>query len=387
MIKVGVFRNSDGACDFYRTALPTNVCAKNKLITKKEIWKANLLYEVGMRTKDFWSAMSSDIYLTQRITSERLMDRMREFITETGLSAKIVMDWDDDIFNVSPLSNHYVDYGTQEIKIMHNGNLVHEWKDGVNINIKENIEQFEETKQCLAKADMVTVTTDILADVYRPYNKNIKVLPNCVDLKQWNKLPLLREKKDEFRICWAGGHSHWEDLFIIRKALIDICNKYPNVKILMVGYMPNSMENDFAPGQIEFHEWVDTQFHPYRMAALDIDLALIPLKDNDFNRSKSAIKWIEFSAMGVPCISSYVSPYKEMAEIDTDSGMFIEQNNDRNWFEGIEMMINSKKLRDEMADKARAVVKNNFDINTQHKKWADVYEEVANGSSIKPVAV
>ena len=287
------------------------------------------------------------------------------------------MDYDDDIFHVSPLSNHYVDYGTEEIKIENNGQIIHEWKDGVNIDIKKNQNTIDEIKKSIESVDMITTTNDYLANVLREFNPSVKVLPNCVDLNQWNRLDIRRKNPDEIRICWAGGHSHWEDLYLIRTSLIEIARKYPNVKILMVGYMPQSMEKDFRPGQFEFHPWVETPAHPFRTAALDIDIAIIPCKDSIFNRSKSTIKWVEFSSLKIPCVASYVQPYRSIQDYDkVNRGIFVDNNDENAWIRGIELLINDEKLRKEIGENGRKFVEDHHDINTQYHQWVDAFNEV-----------
>lgn len=383
-MKVGVFRNTDGGCDFYRAVNPMMTAAKNKVLAYEEIWAANLLYEAGMRTQKFWETMTSDVYLIQRLAGERLINKIREFVVGSNLKARIVVDHDDDIFNVSPMSNHYVDYGTKEIKIVHNQKIIHEWKDGVNIDIKKNQERMDEVKKTVEKADLITVTTDRLANVFKVYNPNIRVLPNCVDLSQWNRLDIRRKNQDEIRIAWAGGHSHWEDLFMIREPLRDIAAKYPNVKILMVGYMPVSMQKDYRPGQIEFCPWVETPAHPYRLAALDIDIAVIPLAQNEFNSSKSTIKWVEFSSLEIPSVTSYVAPYDTIQDTDdVDKGVFVDKNDPQAWFEGIELLIRNEELRKKYGRIAREFVKQNYDINTQYRQWISAYEEVLSGHPVQ----
>jgi len=298
-MKVCIFRASDGACDYYRTLIPMHTALAKKEIQLRELWISNLLVSMTTEKKKFVDAMSSDIYFLQRVNSSLLIEKLRSFIKEANLNSKLVMDYDDDIFHVSPLSNHYVDYGTEEIKILNNGQIVHEWKDGENINIEQNIKRIEEIKKSISMVDMITTTNDHLARILGEYNPNVKVLPNCVDFSSWNNLDIRRKDPNEIRICWQGGHSHWEDLHLIRNSLIEIARRYENVKILMVGYMPHSMEKDFKPGQFEFHPWVETSAHPYHMASLDADIAIIPVKDSIFNRSKSIIKWVEFSALEV----------------------------------------------------------------------------------------
>jgi glycosyltransferase involved in cell wall biosynthesis len=243
----------------------------------------------------------------------------------------------------------------------------------------------DEVKRTIEQADMVTVTTNKLAEAFLPYNQNIKILPNCVDISQWNRLNIKRDNPEEIRIGWAGGYSHWEDLHMIREPLIEIGRLYPNVKIIMIGYMPITMEKDFRPGQLEFFPWVDTAAHPYRMAAMDLDISLVPIKNNIFNVRKSPIKWIEFSSLRIPCVSSYISPYREMCDLsDSKNGIYIEENDKAGWVEGIKMLVESKSLRDNMGNQARMDVENNFDINKRYGEWIQAYEEVLGVNSIKP---
>lgn len=379
--KVCVFRASDGACDFYRTMLPVYTAGRAKEFQHRELWIANLLVTMGTDQKKFIEAMTSDIYFLQRINNSSLIDKLLSFKRDANIDARLVMDYDDDIFHVSPLSNHYADYGTEEIKIENNGKIIHEWKHGENINIKENQARMDEIKKSISKVDLITTTNDHLANIFREYNPNVKVLPNCVDLESWNRLDIRRKNSEEIRICWAGGHSHWEDLYLIRNSLIEISRKYPNVKILMVGYMPQSMEKDFRPGQFEFHPWVETPAHPYRLAALDIDIAIVPVKDSIFNRSKSIIKWVEFSSLKIPCITSYVPPYDIIQEADEiNKGVFVQNNDEDCWIKGMDLLINDANLRKEIGQNARQFVEKNYDINTQYHQWVKAFEEVKNGN-------
>ena len=64
-------------------------------------------------------------------------------------------------------------------------------------------------------------------------------------------------------------------------------------------------------GKVEFHEFVPVQEYMTKMKSLELDVVLIPLEDNLFNRCKSHIKLLEFSTIGVPCITTEISPYRE----------------------------------------------------------------------------
>ncbi len=46
----------------------------------------------------------------------------------------------------------------------------------------------------------------------------------------------------------------------------------------------------------------------------DCDIFIAPLIDNQFNRCKSAIKYLEYSALGVPGVYSRLSPYSSVVK-------------------------------------------------------------------------
>lgn len=116
-MKIGIFRGSDGACDLYRTLNPVYALERQRLVSSAEIWMANIMHEVEQNTNGFRDVMSSDIYLIQRISGQLLMKKIKEFITESKLKSKIVIDHDDDVFTLSPLDTNYKFNGTKEAKI------------------------------------------------------------------------------------------------------------------------------------------------------------------------------------------------------------------------------------------------------------------------------
>lgn len=349
------------------------------------MWPANILADIKYNPEKFNAAMKGDVYVFQRVVGMGFLKSMQEIIKANTKNGRMVMDHDDNVFKVSPLSNHYKEVGTQEIPIYdQKGKLIYQWKDGVDgFDIKANIRKLDETKWALENCDMLTVTTDILAEAFRPYCENIRVLPNCVDMKIWNKLSFKRDNPDEIRIYWSGGSSHWEDLFLIKGVLIEIAKKYKNVKIVISGWKPLGMEEQYSKEQFEFREWAHTLAYPFTTAISDPDIAVIPLVDNEFNRCKSAIKWIEMSALKVPSVVSMVSPYKEMIPLKEDNGIFIEKNDPTSWFRGIEMLINDAELRKKVAQNAYDTVKENFDINTQCHQWVNAYGEALSANTIK----
>ena len=139
--------------------------------------------------------------------------------------------------------------------------------------------------------------------------------------------------------------------------------------------MPDGFAETF-PGRVEFKEWSNFYAYSYKVASLGIDVALIPLVDNEFNRCKSPIKWIEMSALQIPSVVSYCSPYKEVESLsEKDLAVFIDGNSPDAWVVGISMLVDNPDLRQKIGKESRMVVERHFDINTQYHQWVNCYSE------------
>ena len=363
-MKITYFLKDDGACGHYRVDMPIKTLCANNGSKACKIAK-------GDSADHILGGLEADIFVVPRVTESLLLKTLRDLQKQ---GRKIVVDHDDHMFHISPLSPHYVDFGLENVKYkMASGQTVDLWKDGENIDLKSNMERTTGLQRALEMADMVTTTTDILADIYREYNDNVKVLPNCIDMNTWKKLPL--KENNAIRMGWYGGSSHYDDWCILQDVLPRIMKKYSQVKLVLMGTKFKATLKGIPEDRIEFHPWVPTPAYPYKAAILDLDFAIIPLQDNEFNRAKSAIKWIEQGALEVPSVTSYVSPYKEMGD---ESGVFIEGNTIDAWIEGISMMIEDADFRKRMGEKAYRHVSENFDINKKYTLWHDAYKEVLN---------
>lgn len=366
-MKVTSFLRDNGACGYYRVTLPMTKLAEH---TETDVVNINR----GDPIVSVLKAIDCDLFLLPRVADEESLSLM-SVIQEDG--KKIVLDYDDNMFTVSPFSPHYKDFGTEEVKIMNaEGKVVGLWEDGTHFSVKDNLNTLDAIKRAVSQADGISVTTELLADVYREYTDKVYVLPNCVDLDIWKKLPLKRENPDEFRMYWSGGSSHFEDMMLLRDVLPAVMDKYKDTKFVVMGVLFGGPVKNCPKDRIEFHNWVPTPAYPYKTAILDADLSLIPLDDTPFSNCKSNIKWVEQSALFVPSVCSLVSPYKEA--YNGANGVFVENNSVEGWIAGISYMIENPIDRWNMAGEARRTVERDNDINKEVLRWHQAYQEIVN---------
>ena len=367
-MKVSAFLRDDGACGFYRVALPLNMVS-HKTDTQ------TILIKHGDAHDKIAQGLDADVIVVPRLSEPLFIKTLKEL---QSLGKKIVIDHDDNMFDISPLSPHYEEHGVTNVNYsMEDGSVVPLWEDGRNIDLKVNRQKLDGVKEALEMADMVTVTTPILADFYREYNDNVVVLPNCVNTEVWKSLPF--KETDEIRLFWAGGHSHYEDWCLLSDVMPKVMGKYPRTKLVIMGAKFDGTLKGIDKDRIEFHPWIHTEAYPYKVAILNPTIGIVPLQNTKFNQCKSAIKWIEMASLGVPCVTSLVSPYKEIAT--ENNGVFIEGNDPDGWIEGISILIEDSILRASVGRSAQETVKAHFDINKEYTQWADAYKELVNGRS------
>lgn len=364
-LEIMFFQRNNGGCDYYRTELPMNAIHKSKLAKLHKFTQENAFGHMANCIEQ------SNVIYMPRTSEKQFVDLMKIVKKESKGEKKFVIDWDDNVFHVSPFSPVYDIFGLEEVTVEIDGKRVKLWEDDVNFSIKRNQALHDNIKYGLETCDMVTTTTEILADVFRQYNENVQVLPNALDPKLWCAPDFMPH--DGIRMHWGGGDSHYIDWTIIEEALPIVMAKYPQLRLIISGAMFKGTVKKINPLQVEFHDWVHIQAYPYKMALLDIDFAIIPLAENTFNQCKSNIKWAEYGIMATPAITSYLSPYKEA--YNGTNGIFVDNSTDA-WVNAISEMVENVQLRKDMGIEAMKTVFENYDIEKVHKKWFSIFKSL-----------
>lgn len=368
-MKVLYFLRDNGGCGFYRLAQPLQIAAAHD----KEFQVAHV--EKGDNEEDIAQKLLwADVCVTPRVFDEKFCNGLEQF---KALGKKVIVDWDDNLFQVSPLSPHYKDFGIENYSHEYDGGKLDIWTDGKNIDLAKNKAGLERAKKSMALADMVTTTTPVLANVFKEFNSNVKVLPNCIDLELWKRLPL--REHHGIRMGWTGGYSHFEDWKILAQVLPEFMRQNQHVTLVLLGQKFEGTLKGIDPSRIEYRGWCPTPAYPYVSASLDLDFAVIPLVDSDFNNCKSPLKWIEMAALEVPAVSSFCSPYAEMMDLVPENGMFVEANSPSGWLLAMNQMTHDHLMRRKMGIVAKKTVQNHFDIENNWKMWVETYQEVLNG--------
>jgi glycosyltransferase involved in cell wall biosynthesis/GT2 family glycosyltransferase/SAM-dependent methyltransferase len=158
-------------------------------------------------------------------------------------------------------------------------------------------------KYALSKCDRLVLSTEFLADTYRHFIDDIKVVPNRLQKDVW--VPLKSKKRTSLkpRVGWAGGSTHEGDLILLKEIIEQTRDE---VDWVFFGMCPE----EIRPLLAEFHDLVPIEQYPAYLASLNLDIAVAPLATTPFNQGKSNLRLLEYGALGIPVVCTDIDPYQ-----------------------------------------------------------------------------
>lgn len=191
-------------------------------------------------------------------------------------------------------------------------------------------------------ADMVIAGSGYLADLARPFNANVHVLPIGLDTREYgiHEAPL---KDGAIRLVWVGSRSTLSYLRLIDPVLDRLAARFPHVKLRVIG--------DEFPGAGRMPvETVSWSPQARRLGLATADIGLAPLPDDPFTRGKCSFKVLEYSASGLPVVASPVGTNAEYVREGTTGYLVATE---RDWEARLTRLVEDGKLRAQMGRAGR----------------------------------
>jgi len=219
--------------------------------------------------------------------------------------------------------------------------------------------------ETIRQANAVTTTNEYLADKLKRLNSNTLILPNYYHPK-WFGVSKIDNNTDDIRIGWTGSSSHFEDIKFICPIMNKIMDKYPQVKFVVCGdfRFKNYIKHQ---SRLEVYEPTSFEAYPMRLSSMALDIGIAPLTDNDFNRSKSNIKFLEYSLLKIPSVCSKIV-YNNYSLLTAESSI--------DWIIKLSKLIENKDFRVKIGKSNYKYVKDNFNLENHYKEWIDVYSKL-----------
>lgn len=229
----------------------------------------------------------------------------------------------------------------------------------------------ERMRRNIEVADLVTVTTEALAEKISRINVNVAVIPNFVPQAMLDLEPLDRVDT-RVVIGWAGSNTHVMDFEEVGPQLARFLDRNSAAMLHTIGGERDLFQEHFrwakriSRDQWTVDDWFDDLWDYYR-ALGRFDIATAPLTPHVFNRSKSWIKALESAARGVPIVASDVGPYPDFV-VHGETGFLLRTPHE--WAPVLRDLVLDAGMRAEMGAAARHLATRNTIEGNGHL-WED----------------
>ena len=334
-VRVGVFTNDPfenlAPCPYIRLHAPFSKLSESE---RYVFFMYGMDSYVMMNIDNILRAKLFDIVVVQRILPflDLLLARCKKY------GIKVVYETDDDLLGVeenSP-SFEYVNRVRGEL-----------------INFIDN-------------ADAITVTTPNLASKF-DLDKTVVIHNYYVDSVFDIKKDIKREGK--LKLGYYGTLTHSKDLFLIKKAILELKKKYDFDFEVIGGFNAGDAcedwykEIELPPNNMSFEV-----FMPWLSKVANWDIGLVPLENSEFNLGKSELKYIELAVLGIPGVFSDMAVYNSVVK-DGVNGLLAS---DSEWVLKVEKLILDESLRKSIHENALKDVLANYSLDEIVKKWDDL---------------
>jgi glycosyltransferase involved in cell wall biosynthesis len=231
-----------------------------------------------------------------------------------------------------------------------------------------------QTVEILKNVDLVITTTKHLASKIKKYNKNVEVIPNCLDHEdeQWKPN---KTKSDKIRFGYIAGIFHKEDISILEMPIRKVLRHDINAQFVLGGYNDNADYNYYekvmSGGTLtdKYQRVYSLPVHDYGKAYNETDVSLIPLQSNSFTECKSEIKLLEAGMHGNPVIVSDVLPYNIFPK---ETAIFLNNSDINGWYKAIRNLSKDESMRKEYAESLQKYIEKHYNIN----KWTQIRKQI-----------
>lgn len=265
---------------------------------------------------------------------------------------KLIVDMDDDIFGISEEHPQYKAYRAELSKL----------------------------RALLSASDLLVASTEEVALGVKREEINIPtvIIPNYLDDRIWPlaTMPPLYEE-GPVKVLYSGTETHDNDLRLLEPLIPRIANRVKRLSNREIEFHVVGGTNLEIPGLI-VHKVPDEvrrydKFVPWLLQSGKYQFAVAPLcLDNRLNHAKSNLKFLEYSAMGLPCVYTSIEPYERTITNGVD-GFLIDQNNQEDWINRISCLATNDIMRESMGIAAHEKLTNQYLLSSHLNDWNQLF--------------
>jgi glycosyltransferase involved in cell wall biosynthesis len=235
-------------------------------------------------------------------------------------------------------------------------------------------------ERMLRRADLVTVSTPVLAERHRRFNDAIRVVRNAVD-PAWYAGPRSEPPPaGDPRILFYAKPNRMRDYNVCRPAVDRVVGRVPDARRVWLGALDSPAGGSPDPVIAAVDE-----VGPYvsgvaafarSLADARPDIGLAPLVGDTYDQAKSELHWLEYTMAGAATVASGMAgggPFDAIR--DGVDGLVARDGGE--WLAALTRLAESRTLREELAGRARERVLADYTVEARAGDWAAAYRWAA----------
>lgn len=216
-------------------------------------------------------------------------------------------------------------------------------------------------------SDAVLAGNDYLAARARAAGaRRIEVVPTVIDLRRY--APLVREDADCPRIGWIGSPMTFKYLRALYAPLEALARRR-SFELVVVGAEDPDLQS--APFPVRCVAWEEVT--EARLLA-ELDIGVMPLPDDPWERGKCGYKLIQYMACGVPVVASPVGVNTRIVEPGVTGFL---AGDSQAWHDSLDALLGNPLLRRTLGVNGRVRVEREYCVQVQAPRLARIFMDIA----------
>lgn len=230
--------------------------------------------------------------------------------------------------------------------------------------------------------DSVSGTTrPVVNELSELTSSPVTILPNGLSKQGVELASAAQPRTPDGRIrlgYFSGSATHEADWRMVEPAVLDAMSRLPHVDLWLVGPIEGGPDLASMGSRVSRMQAVDWRSLPALVARVDINLA--PLDESPFTQGKSAIKWLEAAAVGVPTIATPTDPFSEAID-QGSTGMLAPDL--QSWSRSIGELATDQALRTRIGRSAQQKALDQYGPNAQAERYSTYFRDVVDKHPIR----
>ena len=252
--------------------------------------------------------------------------------------------------------------------IRHNPRVIFDFDDAIFLGASRE----KRIEWICRNAAWVTAGNERLAAFARKVTDRVTVIPSVVEVEKYERARH-DSIRDPVRVGWLGSNLSIEQTLFHYLEMFSRLQERLGFEFVIAS-KPRPKLPVGAGLRWSYVEWSPAV---EENISRHIDIGLMPLVDEEFQRNKCGMKIVQYMAGALPVVVSPLGVNREMIE---RSGAGFLANSESEWHEAIAALVRAPALRKDMGTRGRAYCESNYSLRVWLPTLLEILDRVASKS-------